>query len=106
MFFTKDAFSFYSLATETKDGKEISVWTQIQGDKLLDTRTLPDGLEYELFLDGIKVSPSKKKKITPQVYILSDGSITPFHIKITDNIDHSHTLKVAENGEFEFNAIN
>ena len=104
--FTKDSYSFYRLTTQQqKDGKEITVWQSIENDKLLSKRTLPDGLEFELFLEGIKVNYSKKEKIKPQVFILSDGSITPFHARITDNIDHSHTLKVAENGEFEFNAV-
>ncbi len=105
--FSKDAYSFYRLTTQqNKDGKEVSTWVPIQDNKLLNKRSLPEGLEYELFLEGIKVAYTKKEKVSPQVFILSDGSITPFQIKITDKIDHSHTLKVAENGEFEFYAIN
>ena len=103
--FTKDTYSFYRLTTQQIKGKEETVWEPIENDKILNKRTLPEGLEFELFLEGIKVAYSKKEKVKPQVFILSDGSITPFHVKITDNIDHSHTLKVAENGEFEFNAV-
>lgn len=101
--FTKDTYSFYRLDT---DNQEEESWTQITKDRILNERTLPEGLEFELFLEGIKVSYSQKEKINPQVYILSDGSITPFHVNITDKIDHSHRLKVAENGVFEFTAVN
>jgi len=103
MLFTKDAYSFYRLNTENQDE---NIWEQIQDDKLLSDRALPDGLEFDLFLEGVKVTYSKKEIVTPQVYILSDGSVTSFRVEITDRIDHAYSLKVAENGTFEFNAVN
>lgn len=105
MVFTKDTYSFYRLNTESQVE---DTWVPIQDDQLLNERTLPEGLEFELFLEGIKVSYSRKEKekVSPQIYILSDGSITAFHVNITDKIDHTHRLKVAENGVFEFVAVN
>ncbi len=103
MVFSKHAYSFYRLNSDNHDQDS---WQQITDDQLLSERTLPDGLEYELFLEGIKVTYSNKEKVTPQVYILSDGTITPFRINITDKIDHNHSLKVAENGKFELSVSN
>ncbi len=103
--FTNNTFSFYRL-NETQNTDE-PVWEVVQGDKLLEQYTLPDGLQYELFFEGIKVKyTNNEKKIIPQVYILSDGSVTPFQVKITDKIDHANMLTVAENGEFKYEAIN
>ena len=103
MVFSKHAYSFYRL---NLDNQNQDSWQQIKDDQLLSIRTLPDELEYELFLEGIKVTYSSKEKVIPQVYILSDGAITPFRINITDKINHNHSLKVAENGEFEFAVSN
>ncbi len=101
--FTKDTYSFYRLNTEAQ---QESSWEPIANDELLNERSLPDGLEFILFLEGIKVAYTQKEKVTPQVYILSDGSVTPFQVNITDKIDHSHSIKVAENGEYELAAVN
>ena len=103
MVFTKNTFSFYRL---TEQNEEETKWEPIEDDRVLSERALPEGLEYELYLEGIQVSYSKKEKITPQVFILSDGSVTPFQVKITDKVDHMHSLKVAENGVIEFNTYN
>lgn len=103
--FTNNSYSFYVLKSSTDDNKKIE-WQSIDNDKLLRERTLPDGLEFEVFLEGIKIAFTKKDKVKPHVYIFSDGSVTPFEVNITDNIEHSHNLIVAENGEFEFKAVN
>ena len=65
--------------------------------------SLPDGLKYELFLEGVQVAfaASKLKDITPHVFILSDGSLSPFELNLTDGTDHNFTMKMAENGEYE-----
>lgn len=104
--FSKNTFSFYRMTLQIEKGKEVTVWVPIEDDRIFSERTLPDGLEYDLYLEGIKVIYSKKETTKPQVFILSDGSVTPFDIRVTDRVDHTHSLKVAENGEFEFNAIN
>ncbi len=109
LLFTKDSYSFYKLTTVVEKGKkEKTVWQELQGDRILSKRTLPDGLEYELYLEGTKVSfaASKLKEITPHVFILSDGSVSPFELRLTDRIDHTLKMTMAENGEHEIEAIN
>lgn len=109
LLFTENSYAFYRLNTALdKEKKEVTVWQPIDDDRILIKRTLPDGLEYELFLEGTKVTfaASKLKEITPHVFILSDGSVSPFEINITDKIDHKLGMKFAENGEYEFAAVN
>lgn len=105
--FTKDSYAFYKMDTvQDKNKKEKNVWLAIEGDKFLDKRTLPDGLQYELYLEGTEVAfaASKLKEITPHIFILSDGSISPFELNLTDKIDHSYKMTMAENGEYEIEA--
>ena len=102
--FTKDSYSFYTLTTSLdKEKKEKFTWVPLEEDKLLNERILPDGLEYELFLEGVKVNftASKLKDVTPHIFILSDGTVSPFELNLTDRIDHSFNIKFAENGEYE-----
>ena len=107
--FTKDSYAFYKLTSVIdKDRKEKSVWKPIEGDRILSKRTLPDGLLYELFLEGVEVnfSAANLKEITPHVFILSDGSISPFELQLTDDIDHVFKMTMAGNGKYEINAVN
>ena len=109
LLFTKDSFSFYRMTTATnKKNEEITTWQVIDDDSLLTKRTLPEGLEFELYLEGVKVafSAAKRDEITPHVFILSDGTVSPFELNITDRIDHTLGIKFAENGEHEVAAIN
>ena len=102
--FTKDSYSFYTLVTSVnKEQEEKISWIPLEDDRLLSKRTLPDGLEYELFLEGVKVNftASKLEDTTPHVFILSDGTVSPFELNLTDRIDHSFSMKFAENGEYE-----
>ena len=102
--FTKDSYSFYTLTTSLdKEKKEKFTWVPLEKDKLLNERILPDGLEYELFLEGVRVNftASKLKDVTPHIFILSDGTVSPFELNLTDRIDHSFNMKFAENGEYE-----
>lgn len=102
--FSKKSYSFYRLDSEKQEKDDN--WIAITDDNLLRERTLPEGLEFELYLEGIRVSFKQDKKVRPQVYILSDGSITRFQINITDKTQHSYSLKFAENGIFELVTIN
>jgi general secretion pathway protein H len=112
LLFTKDSYSFYRMEisikkkdeekTKKKD-EEKTVWLPIEDDKFLSKRILPVGLEYELFLEGAQVvfTASKLKEVTPHVFILSDGSISPFELNLTDRSDHNFKMKMAENGKYE-----
>jgi len=109
LLFTKESYSFYKLETvKDKENKSKTVWQSVEGDRILSKRTLPDGLTYELFLEGTKVnfSASKLDEITPHVFILSDGSISPFDLILTDGIDHNYKMSMTENGKHEIVVIN
>lgn len=109
LLFTKDSYSFYKMGSAVnKKKEEVTIWQPIEDDRILTKRTLPDGLEYELFLEGVQVTfaASKLKEITPHVFILSDGSISPFELKLTDKADHTFKMIMAENGKYEIDAIN
>ncbi len=107
--FTKDSYAFYKLTSVIdKEKREKSVWQPIEGDRILSKRTLPDGLSYKLFLEGIEVnfSAANLNEITPHVFVLSDGSISPFELELTDNIDHVFKMVMAENGKYQIDAVN
>lgn len=102
--FTKDSYAFYRMDTvQDKNDKEKNVWLAIEGDKFLNKRTLPDGLEYELHLEGTEVAfaASNLEEVTPHVFILSDGSVSTFELNLTDKIDYSYQMIMSENGEYE-----
>jgi general secretion pathway protein H len=109
LLFTKDSYSFYIMGSAVNEEKEeITVWQPIEDDRFLNKRTLPDGLEYELYLEGIQVTfaASKLKNVTPHVFILSDGLVSPFELKLTDKSDHTYKMVMAENGKYEIDAVN
>jgi len=104
LLFTKQSYAFYQLDTEEdKENQGKALWKVVEGDRILSERMLPDGLEYELYLEGTKVnfSASKLKEVTPHVFILSDGTVSPFELRLTDGSDHTYQMKMAENGEYE-----
>jgi len=106
-------------------------WVEISNDKLLRARTLPPEMELELTLEETEVNTKskltdfsldstvdkfadeesdepKKKTITPQVFLLSSGEITPeFTIHmffpnvetsylITGNFDGQHNVSLSD----------
>lgn len=104
LLFTKDSYTFYKMDTAiNKNKEEKTIWLPIEDDRILSKRTLPDGLEYELFLEGVQVAfaASKLKEVTPHVFILSDGSQSPFELNLTDKSDHNYTMIMSENGKYE-----
>ena len=105
LLFTKDSYKFYKMDIATnKNKEEKTIWLPIEDDRILSKRTLPDGLKYELFLEGVQVTfaASKLKEVTPHVFILSDGSLSPFELNLTDgSSDYNYRMKMAENGKYE-----
>lgn len=102
LLFTNDSYSFYKLGTKVnKEKKEVNVWQAVANDRVLTKRTLPNGLEYELYLEGtmVDLAASKLKEVTPHVFILSDGSISPFELILTDRIGHTFKMIMTENGK-------
>ena len=76
-------------------------WTQVSGDRVFRQRELPDGLEFVLYLDGIRVTLEREDKKKPQIFVTSDGEVSPFQLDITDLEDWTYQINFDELGEFE-----
>lgn len=94
----ESGFAFYSL-TETG-------WIPVVGDRIFRSRDLPGDLRFDLYLDGIKVILTQQDKKKPQVFITSDGEISPFRLEITDQRDWRYQIEFNEIGEFEIEEVN
>ena len=88
--------SGYAFYTLNEDG-----WVLVTDDRIFRDRTLPDGIEHKLYLDGIKVVLSNEDKKKPQIFITSDGEISPFQLDITDLDEWTYQINFDELGEFE-----
>ena len=86
-------YAFYTL--------EQQGWVLLTDDKIFRGRTLPEGVEHELFLDGIKVVLSNEDKNKPQIYITSDGEVSPFQLNITDLDKWIYKINFDELGKFD-----
>jgi general secretion pathway protein H len=87
-------------------------WADVPGDELLRTRGLSEGLEIELFMEGIEIlldddpapfedpNASGTRAATeiyaPHLFIFSSGDATPFEVQI---IKASHDLRVVLRGD-------
>ncbi len=78
-----------------------SGWVEVTDDRIFRNRTLPDGIEHKLYLDGIKVVLSAEDKKKPQIFITSDGEISPFQLDITDLDEWTYQINFDELGKFE-----
>lgn len=76
-------------------------WLPVSGDRIFRIRELPEELEFYLHLDGIKVNLEREDKKKPQIFITSDGDISPFQLDITDTQDWTYQINFDELGEFE-----
>ncbi len=85
LLFWEHGYAFYSL--------ENNEWQLITDDEVLKPREVPEDVEIALHLEGLKVELSDvpptdtKEKLTPQVFILSSGEITPFEVLLGDGLD-------------------
>ena len=95
------AFYAYTLVDEKKNEWE---WLAVDNDRMFRSRKLPDGLEFFLYLDGVKVSLERDDKKKPQIFITSDGEFSPFELEITDHHDWLYEISYNEKGEFEITA--
>lgn len=85
-------YAFYFLAEEG--------WIEVEGDRMFRSRDLPEGLSFNLHLDGIQVNLEREDKKKPQIYITSDGEVSPFQLDITDRDDVLYEITFDELGEF------
>ena len=89
----ESGYAFYTLS-ETG-------WNIIADDRIFRTRDLPEGLEFFLYLDDLKVILEREDKKKPQIFITSDGEISPFKLEITDHRDWLYQITFDETGDFE-----
>ena len=86
-------YAFYTLAD--------AGWVPVENDRIFRSRSLPDGIEFNLYLEGIKVNLKNEDPDSPQVFITSDGEISPFKLEITDRYDLLYEITFNETGSFE-----
>lgn len=89
----ESGYSFYTLS-ETG-------WNIVTDDRVFRERKLPDGLEFFLYLDELKVILGREDKKKPQIFITSDGEISPFKLEITDHKEWLYQISFDETGDFE-----
>jgi general secretion pathway protein H len=80
-------------------------WVLLTDDRIFRERILPDGIEHELYLDGVKVVLSSEDKKKPQIYITSDGEVSPFQLNITDLDEWTYQINFDELGKFEIELV-
>ena len=93
----ESGYAFYILSE--------SGWIPVANDRIFRARDLPDGLEFVLYLDDIKVILTQEDKQEPQVFITSDGEISPFKLELTDQHDWRFQIEFDEIGDFEINPV-
>jgi hypothetical protein len=60
-------------------------WVEAEQESVLGPRLLPEEMELELFLEGLRVEfDPDAEKLLPQVMLLSSGETTPFELLITN----------------------
>ncbi len=94
--FEEDGYGFLRF----RDGH----WTPTDPDSPLRPRVLPEDLQLELYLEGLRVRfDPNAEKLVPQVMILSSGETTPFELLIGNGRrpDALLTLDALGNAEVE-----
>ena len=91
--FWDSGYAFYILSDEG--------WVTVENDRIFRARTLPEGLQLNLYLEGIKVILKSEDSDKPQVYVTSDGEVSPFKLEITDRKDLLYEITFNETGTFE-----
>ncbi len=91
-------------------------WAEIIGDDILRPRSLPEGFEFELYVEGKRIQLShqmaeiqadedddNRAKLTayaPHSLLLSSGDLTPFELVLRRPADESiYQLRILPNGE-------
>ena len=88
-------------------------WADVPLDELLTTRTLPQGMEFELYVDGrgvkLNYEPTRFvqkeydedddsensfgiEQYSPHVYVYSSGDMTPFELHIVQAADDTRIM--------------
>ena len=88
--------SGYEFLTLTEEG-----WIPVNNDRIFRSRELPEGLAFDLFLDGLQVNLDREKqeprsieeRDNPQIFITSDGEISPFRLELNDQRDLTFSIQ-------------
>lgn len=94
-------------------------WADVPLDELLVMRQLPDGMEFELFVDGQRVKLNEDparfvadedeeqsfgiEQYSPHVFVYSSGDLTPFEVHIlrpSDDVRIAFQIDVLGNIEY------
>jgi general secretion pathway protein H len=91
-------------------------WAEIIGDDMLRPRKLPEGFEFELYLEGRRIELSQQMSeipsdddeenqirlsaYAPHALLLSSGDLTPFELVVLRPADDAaYQLRILPNGE-------
>lgn len=88
--------SGYAFYTYNESG-----WVLVSDDRIFRERKLSDGLEFVLYLEGVKVNLEREDKKQPQIFITSDGEVSPFLLELTDLEEWTYQINFDELGEFK-----
>lgn len=84
-------------------------WLEVADDAEFRPRTLPDGLAFDLVLEGRRVVLAPLlggAAAKPQLLLFSSGDLNSFDLTIARaGTDHRAELKVKPNGEVEFTDV-
>ena len=83
-------------------------WELVGDDPLLRERALPDGVEFELWLEGRSVQltdraePTDRSPLQPQVVVMASGDLIPFELRLRRaGTDEVRALTGSADGKFE-----
>ena len=83
-------------------------WDLVGDDPLLRERALPDGVEFELWLEGRSVrladraEPTDRSPLQPQVVVMASGDLIPFELRLRRaGTDEVRALTGSADGKFE-----
>lgn len=60
---------------------EDGAWTEPE-DNVFRPRTLPDGMEFDLVIEGERLEFGSERRQDPRIFLLSGGEMTPFELDI------------------------
>lgn len=67
-------------------------WAQAE-DQVFRPRDLPDGMEFEIVIEGEKLDFGSQRRREPRVYLLSGGEMTPFELDLRSS-DRSAVYRI------------
>jgi general secretion pathway protein H len=74
MTFWQQGYAFHEYSSAGK-------WQKVERDRTLREYKLPEGFRLQLILEGIEVVMSPIEPEKPQVFILSNGEVSPFRLR-------------------------